>query len=368
MTESQRVYPPSKYIKDELESRGWSQSDFATILGRKASEISLILAKEKISIEFALQLSTVLGNTPEHWLGLENKYRLSQAEAIDSTTISRRSHLFSNYPFKEMQKRGWINQTSTVEEIESELKDFFNTPDLEADIPLPVSFKRTVKDVQLNKSEKAWIVRAIQLAKKLTVGHYDEAKMPALLAKLRTMAAKSGAAIRVAEVLAAYGIRFVVVEPLPTSRIDGAAFWLGDGESPVIAMSIRFDNIGSFWFTLIHECTHIKYRDAFSLDDLESEQTDETEIRANREASELLVPQDKLEAFIRNYSPFYSSARVNNLATQLKIHPGIIVGQLQHRKEIGYNAHRKTLSPVRELVTTTAFTDGWGHPVPQVRN
>ncbi len=364
---TEKVFPPSKYIKDGLDERGWTQTDLATILGRYQSDISLALAKEKISVGFAMELSIVLGNTPEYWLSLENKYRLSQAESIDENTLTKRTQLFSNYPFKEMQKRGWINKTSSLGEIEAELKDFFGTDNLEGEIDLPISYKRTIKDEKLNRSERAWVFRSIQLAKQLPVVRYDESKLPSLQAKLRSMAAKSQAALRVPEIMAAYGIRFVVVEPLPTAKIDGAAFWLDD-KSPVIAMSLRFDNVGSFWFTLFHETIHVKYKDAFSFDDLESAPADETEIRANDEAADLLVPKERLKTFIDMYSPFYSVARINNLATQLKIHPGIIVGQLQHRQEIGYNAHRKTLAPMRELVTMTAFTDGWGHPVPQVRN
>ena len=165
--------------------------------------------------------------------------------------------------------------------------------------------------------------------------------------------------------LSKYGIRFVVIEPLPRVKIDGAAFWLNE-TSPVIAMSIRFDNIGSFWFTLMHEFFHIKHKDAFSFDDLETSPSDEAEVKANEDAAEVLVPQKDLNTFITTYRPRFSEALINHLATRLQIHPGIIVGQLQHRNEIGYYHHRKLTVRIRELVTAVAFTDGWGHPVPQV--
>ena len=156
-----------------------------------------------------------------------------------------------------------------------------------------------------------------------------------------------------------------MVEPLPNVKIDGAAFWL-DAESPVIAMSLRFDNIGSFWFALMHELDHIEYKDAFSFDDLQSKPSDEAEERASWNAANLLVPRHELEEFIRACAPRYSEARINNLATGLQIHPGIIVGQLQHRGEISYAAHRKLLTKVRDFVTQFACTDGWGQPVPQL--
>ena len=45
----------------------------------------------------------------------------------------------------------------------------------------------------------------------------------------------------VPRILGNAGIRLVIVERLPGTRIDGAAFWLDDG--PVIALSVRYDRI-----------------------------------------------------------------------------------------------------------------------------
>ena len=103
------------------------------------------------------------------------------------------------------------------------------------------------------------------------------------------------------------------------------------------------------------------------MDNLQDSPIDEIEKRANQEAAEFLVPQEKLSQFIKTVSPYYSKAVINNFATKIGVHPGIIVGQLQKRGEIEYNKHREFLVEVRELATKTAFTDGWGHPVPIAR-
>ena len=46
-------------------------------------------------------------------------------------------------------------------------------------------------------------------------------------------------------------------------------------------------------------------------------------------------------------------------AGKVSIHPGVVVGQLQYRKAISYSHSREMLSPVRDLVTEVARTDGW---------
>lgn len=365
----QKVFHVGKYIKDELHTRGWTQLDLSYIMGRKVTEINGLMAgRRQLSPELAQELGVIFGRGAEYWLGIDTAYRLSQTDYVDQAVILR-SELFS-YPIKEMQRRGWIAETRDAAELQQEVDRFFNNdigkPVSDSyDLPFGVSFKRTVKESALNNAEKAWLARATQLAKACPAASFNENNLPKLKAELRRLAAKTQAANRVPELLTGAGIRYVVVEPLPAVQIDGAAFWL-DAASPVIAMSLRFDNIGSFWFALLHELDHIEHRDTFSFDDLQSKPNDAAEERASANAANLLVPRQELEAFIMACAPRYSEARINNLATRLQIHPGIIVGQLQHRGELSYAAHRKLLTKVRDLVTQLAFTDGWGQPIPQL--
>jgi HTH-type transcriptional regulator/antitoxin HigA len=368
--QAQKVFPVGKYIKDELLTRSWTQSDLAYVMGRKGSEISTLMAgRRQLSPELAQELGVVLGRGAEYWLAIDNAYRLSQADYVDQAVVLR-SELFS-FPIKEMQKRRWIAETLDAKELQQELDQLFDDDGLGGprsdsyELPFAASFKRTIKESSLNNAEKAWLARAKQLAKACPVAAFHESNIPKLKAELRRLAAKTQAAHRVPELLTGAGIRFVVVEPLPSVRVDGVAFWL-DTSSPVIAVSLRFDNIGSFWFALLHELDHIEHRDVFSFDDLQSKPNDKAEERASDNAAELLVPRQELEAFIRACAPRYSEARINNLATRLQVHPGIIVGQLQHRGELSYAAHRKMLTKVRDLVTQLAFTDGWGQPIPQL--
>jgi HTH-type transcriptional regulator/antitoxin HigA len=163
-----------------------------------------------------------------------------------------------------------------------------------------------------------------------------------------------------------------VIEPLPGTKIDGAAFWLGPA-SPVIIVSLRLDRIDNFWFTVFHEFKHIQNEDSLSVDsglvgdDQDSTPTliqEDSELRANEEAASALVSKTELESFVRRVGPLYSKQRIVQFAHRIKIHPGIIVGQLQRRDELGYSAHRDLLAKVRQVVTATALTDGWGEQIP----
>ena len=172
----------------------------------------------------------------------------------------------------------------------------------------------------------------------------------------------------VARILSDHGIRFVIAEPISKTKLDGVTFWL-DAKSPVIAMTLRYDRIDSFWFTLLHELGHVDARDGQAdrlpiVDDLDllrkPDDLPESERRAHAFASATLVPADELTDFVARTRPLYSKVRIDNFAKRIKVHPGIVVGQLHHRHEFDWSYHRAFLVKVREHVVGTTLTDGWG--------
>ena len=242
---------------------------------------------------------------------------------------------------------------------------------LDADIVFPVATKRTITLSNLNAAEIAWCFRARQLSQGMIVAPFRSERMASLGKKLRQLAAYPKEAQHLPRLLSEYGIRFVVIEPLPGVKIDGAAFWLAEDE-PAIAVSLRHDRIDGFWFTVMHEYAHIRAGDALSVDtDLVDEMKgisvslveDEIERLANDRAADTLVPKSEMWSFISRVGPYYSRERVIQFAHTMKIHPGIIVGQLQYRKELGYSALRELLPKVRDVVIGTALTDGWNQAI-----
>ena len=93
----------------------------------------------------------------------------------------------------------------------------------------------------------------------------------------------------------------------------------------------------------------------------------EFERKADKDAAESLVPPDKMEDFIRRTRPLFSKKKIVNFANRIGVHPGLIVGQLQHREdvpEVPFSHFRDLLVKVRSIVTDAALTDGWGHRPP----
>jgi HTH-type transcriptional regulator/antitoxin HigA len=366
-----RPVHPGSILRDKLQERGWTQDQLSTITGYGKQHISLIVnEKNGVTADMAKALAAAFGNTPEEWLKWDALYRLSNAEG-DVSIIERKAHLHSLAPIRDMQKRGWISSTDDLERLESDLKKFFGVESLDGDVLFPVATHRTTKLPYLNPAEKAWCFRARKMAGVLPVPPFRPDRLQQAEKELRKLAAYPKEARHLTELLAAYGIRFVVVEPLPGVKIDGAAFWL-DSNSPVIALSIRFDRVDAFWFTLMHEFAHIKYGDALSVDSELIDGTigiavalveDEAERRASDSATDALIPTPEMQSFISRVGPLYSKERIIQFAHKMKIHPGIIVGQLQHRNEINYGSNREMLVKIRAAVVETALTDGWNRSI-----
>lgn len=366
--ESEQTPTPGQAIERALAERGWTHDDLAEALKKHRPLVtSLISGKRGVTPDLAVRLAAALGGTPAEWMRLEAAKQLALIPDV-AEDVARSARLLDLAPVKEMERRGWIRPTTNAGALEAELKRFFDVDSLEEDPPILASARKANPDEPMNREQRAWIARARQLASAHPARPYREENAEAMVAKLRRLAAFPRESAAVCDVLFDFGVRFVVVQPLERSRIDGAAFWIG--ESPAIALSLRHGRIDAFWFTLMHEVAHILHRDEGSIDSdlagkeqIPSRMKAEAERRADEAAAAMLIKPEELSEFVRMFSPLYSKTRIAQFANKIKLHPGIILGQLQHRAELGWDAGRGMLVDVREYVTSTALTDGWGKTI-----
>lgn len=132
------------------------------------------------------------------------------------------------------------------------------------------------------------------------------------------------------------GITVVLENSLPGMRTDGVSFF-AKGAGPVIGLTLRYDRLDSFWFTLLHEVGHVALHlsespeDVF-VDSFEDDETDELEVEAeaNAFAKDAFVPRDtwlRSDAF-----RFGTESAVVALAKKCSIHPAIVAGRLRFEK------------------------------------
>lgn len=370
--EAAEVFPPGEFIKEELDARGWSQIDLAEILGRSPVQVNKIIqGTQAISPETARQLAEAFGTSAQLWLNLESAYQLSRTET-KSDAVARRAKLYERFPVREMLKRHWIEPSDNIDVLEQRFLDFFGTKSLDRTIAFAHA-ARSPDAPQDFSALCAWLRRAQRLAPAVSAGKFSDTSFNAALERLRLLLADVEEVRRVPRILADAGIRLLVVEPLPNTKIDGVTFWLNRW-SPVVVLSLRYDRIDWFWHTLMHELDHVKNREGMTEPVIDSDlvgehmsavaDKPENERRADSFASEFSIEKSELDGFIARLKPMYPKQRIYLFARRLNVHPGIVVGQLQFRGEISYQHNREMLDKVRHIVTASALTDGWGNTPP----
>jgi len=368
------AFHPGEYIREEAEERGWSPSDLADILGYERNVISDILTgRRSVSPEMAKALGDAFGTGAQVWLNLQAAYRLATSSKKDDA-VAKRARLYEVAPIREMQKRGWIEQSTNVDVLEAQVCQFLEIQNIGDKVRFACAARQSVDyRTKPNPSQSAWLMRARNLAKAWQVeNRYSGRAFNAMMRELEPLRAEPEEIRHVPRVLSHYGIRFLVVEHLRKTKIDGACFWL-DEHSPVVALSLRYDRIDYFWHSLGHELKHVRDRDGEKKPVLEIllvgedaqpvNEKPKEEKEADKFAVGFLVDQTKLRDFIIRKDPIYSKKEVVAFSSSIGAHPGIVVGQLQFRRKIPYSHFRSMLVKVRDFVTDTALTDGWGRTV-----
>ena len=325
--------PPGEFIREELKDRGWTQEELARIMDRPLTRVNeIIQGKQGITPETAVSLAFAFDTSADLWLRREAEYRLSiqrqvaERMAAEGNPLAvRRKRVYSLAPIKELQKRGWIGASGELDDMERDLSKLFGVGSLDEEPPVQAAMRKAYPNIVLTPAQRAWVFRVRQISSALRVAAFDPAKVPSCKRELRKLAAYSVGVSKVPKVLAKYGIRFVVVEPLSGGKVDGVATWL-DADSPVIGMSLRFDRIDSFWFTLGHELSHIDHHDNVPLDgdvsghEENSEVKSPVERRADEESAALFIAPDELLSFIARVGPLagYTGITRSKKAIEMK--------------------------------------------------
>jgi len=354
-----RVVSPGQVISKELETRGWTQRDLAIIMGRPYQAINeIVKGSKQITPDTARELAKAFGTSLEFWMNLEANFRLFLAAQEDKEKeIERRSQIYSIAPVAEMIKRGWITGSTETAVLENHVCSFleilspFETPSAYA------HFRISENRGPQESAKVAWIKRVEQLADQQPVGSYKPEYLREHFSQIMGFARRAEDVAKIPPTLQELGVHFLVVPHLPHTYLDGAALIVND--HPVIAVTLRYDRIDWFWFTVLHELAHILLDHPAQLDSLFGKEGEEgvgaigdnerhpaDESEANEHARKWLLDPRSLDLFISRVQPFFSKAKIEAFAAEQQRHPGIVVGQLQYKGVIEYRHLRSMLEKV----------------------
>ena len=344
---------PGTTLREVLERLGLSQSDLAERTGRPKKTINEIAqGKAAITPETALQFERVLGIHASFWLNLGRLCQAALARNDERERLPQYIPWLASFPVKELARRGWIRPQDDRVELVREVLDFFGvtTPDAWNDVWSQAQRATALRQAKSRHVDfgavAAWLRKGEIEGRTMRCGSYDEQSFRESLENLRRFTTHPSERFceEIQQRCAAAGVAVVFVPELPRLRIFGAARWLS-ADKALIQLSFYYKREDQVWFSFFHEAAHILLhgrRDIFV--DVDVNTTDKEEAEANRFAQDRLIPSQAYAAFIARGQ--FSASAVVSFAKQSGIAPGIVVGRLQHDKNIGFNHLNHLRRPV----------------------
>ena len=354
------VSAPGQTLRDLMDERGLSQAELSRRLGRPPQAINEILAgKKEITVDTALELERVLQVPANFWLAREARYREYLARQRDGQRRKAQLPWLETFPLKALQDAGALPQgrlsVGMKEDMVDHLLRFFGVASPDGWTgqynSMQAQFRRARPEQQTNAAAiTAWLRMGELAAAKLATADYSAVALEAEVPALRALTQRDASVIGTELIrrCAAVGVALVFVPALPGTHVSGVARWLGG--KPLIQLSLLGKRNDGFWFSFFHEVGHILKHPqrAVFLDDAPSGDTvlSSEEQEANRFATDVLIPRAQQSALDHID---LTAAKVSAFAKAISVHPGVVVGQLQHRKRIGY-AHPLTKLKARYVI------------------
>ncbi len=338
---------PVSAIEFRMEEQGLRQRDLIPILGSRSRVSEILSRKRPLSLQMIRSLSESLAIPTEV---LIRPIPTQAQESIEETLDWRK------YPFREMQRRGWIPQMPD-KSPEAQVRDFLSYSGTDvAGVPM---FRRRLRGLGIEDVEDqatyatiAWTARVLQrtIGEQLPSFHLASLSEN-FICSLAQLSILDAGPIKAIESLRDVGIHVVVEPQLTGTLIDGAALLNATG-NPVIGLTLRYDRIDYFWFTLLHELAHVwKHLNSTNESFVDRIDADETKERAEKEANRIardcLISRHDWNRSAARLSP--SPASITSFAQEIGVHPAIVAGRVRYEsgdyrkfsKLLGQGAIRK---------------------------
>ncbi len=340
---------PGRELQQLLEERGLSQGDFAEVIGYSEKQLSRILTGAvPLTLDFSMRMERALDVNAAEWMRKETEYRLAlerKKRELELEDIQVRQKIYERMPVREMVKLGWLAETKRdTAKLVAAIKAFWGrSGDEELDFSFlddsPAMLMRSSDAYRgrFNPSYAAtWLRQATLEAKRrvaempLPPCNYDSVRRTAF--GIPAHSARDATGVSFLPRLRDLGVLAFELPHLPKTYLDGAAFL--QGETPVIVFTRRLDRVDNFWFVMAHELAHVclHLRPGAGTQrvfvECENPASDLAEDQANNLAAEFLGHWAIRKHFAN--CPRITRERILAYAHSVPVHPGIVVGYLQH--------------------------------------
>ena len=318
---------PVAAIRFRMEQANLKAKDLIPYIG-SASKVSEVLSGRRT-------LSLTMIRNLVNGLGIPAAALLKKpSNSLSSNSLLQQGR---DFPIAQMVKRGWFSGfQGTVTEAKAQLEDLMSSfvAGLGPNALMPALNRQHVREggKQNERALTAWRIRVATLALRESLPSYKPGTItPDYLRELAKLSYFDSGPLLAKELLSKSGIHMICERHLPRTHLDGAALKQPDN-SAVVALTLRYDRLDNFWFTLFHELAHVALHldtddvDAF-FDDLMQAGKDAREQEADKFAAEALIPSSAWKSARLNKKS--DSANVVTFAEKLRVSPAIPAGRIR---------------------------------------
>lgn len=329
---------PGDSIIERMNDMALTKVDFATNMGYSPKHIhQLIKAKARITEEAALKLEKVLDIPASFWLNAEKNYRQALANEAEKQNLANSADWLKKLPLKSMIKHDWVEKfTDTSRQIQACLK-FYGVASIDAwEKAQSKNYQAVFKSSDVfSKNDIAiqtWLRQGEREAQKIDCDVFDKQQLTHSLEDLRALTLLTDPddfLPKLTAICAKCGVA-VVFAPTPDKcPMSGATKWLSTNKA-LLLLSLRHKTNDHLWFAFFHEIAHIlKHKKQLFLEGKDGfVQNQALEDEADSFAADILIPKKY------DLSALSSKEKVRDLAKEIGIAPGIVVGRMQHQKKI----------------------------------
>ena len=332
---------PISAIKFRMEQADLTQRDLVPLIGSRAKVSEVLSGKRELTMSMARALHEHLGVPAD---ALLKKPGATFGPSPTADELRR-------FPWREMVNRKWLDHRSNLrdyaEEMYGKLEGRAGGQGVMTPALLRENGHRRMNAKTNHYALWAWCLQVLGNANEnepqcdYAPGVVDEDFMREV-ARCSTTA---DGPLKAREYLANHGIALVVEKHLKNTYLDGAVLRLGSGR-PVIGLTLRYDRIDNFWFTLMHELAHVSLHledngNAAFFDDLDLKESGRMEpddpnlkesSRMEKEADEMaenaLIPPELWESSAASVNP--TPMAVYELSQRAAVHMAVAAGRVRY--------------------------------------
>ncbi len=313
---------PIDAILFRMEQANLKPADLIPYIGSRSKVSEILSRKRPLTLSMMRALQT--------GLGIPAKVLLQEADNFrDENAIS-----WEQFPIKEMEERGYFPKGAVQKSTAQKILEKFFAPIGSPTFALGMTRKTNYRGSR-PMDQRALVAWSCYILKKGL-----ELKYPTVFKKefintefmrnLVRLSIDEQGPLKAIDYLKKVGIGLIIERHFPKTYLDGAVI-MTNKDHPVIGLTLRYDRLDNFWFTLMHEVAHIAlhYDKDINLffDDLDNGDINAIEKEADDLAGEMLIPKIKWENSPAKLIP--SPVAAAGLAKEIGVHPAIIAGKMR---------------------------------------